>query len=468
MPTWVQLFSEKRLSHLGSGKRTPSDIADTRLEAERDFDRVLFSTPVRRLADKTQVFPAEARDSVRTRLTHSYEASNLARSVGHLLARRPTWLPHAVHELVLPRLPPLLAAAALAHDLGNPPFGHEGERAIQLWFESHPDVFDPSVAEYRAEFENFDGNAQTVRIAATLQGLPDKYGLNLTCATFGALLKYTVLISGVSSDDKFKTCANKKPGYYASEKETVERVLAELGLSPGTRHPLAYLVEACDDAAYAVMDVEDGIRKGVVGFHDLIAFMERQDCSTTADVAGRAKNDYWTQRKTYKLSANQAADFAVQMLRTYALGRLVPEMANAFCASVEDVMNLNTPPPLLKFGAVGASRLCDTLKDFGFQYIYKNPTIREKEARGAFALSNLLDYFWEAISSRGRKNRTFFQEYAWQSISENYRIFLDSDRFESLPVRYRELRLLCDMVAGMTDTYCIEACEHLRHLRGTS
>ena len=115
MPTWAQLLSEKRLSHLKGAKRSPSDLDDVRLEVERDFDRILFSTPVRRLADKTQVFPAEPNDGVRSRLTHSYEASNIARSFGTLLARRNKWLAPEHHDQVLPRLPSLLAAAALAH-----------------------------------------------------------------------------------------------------------------------------------------------------------------------------------------------------------------------------------------------------------------------------------------------------------------------------------------------------------------
>ena len=237
---WSRLFSEKRLTHFANTRRSPSDVAEHRTEVERDFDRILFSTPVRRLADKTQVFPSESADSVRTRLTHSYEASNIARSIGNLLVRTPKWLPDpTLQELVFPRLPTLLASAALAHDLGNPPFGHQGESAIQHWFQTNEAVFDKSVQGFAAEFEAFDGNPQTLRLVASLQGLPDQFGLNLTCATIGALLKYTVPASQVAKKKEEKTCANKKVGFFETERETLERVFGELGIAFGQRHPLA-------------------------------------------------------------------------------------------------------------------------------------------------------------------------------------------------------------------------------------
>lgn len=461
MPSWSQLLSEKRLSHLKGAKRSPSDLEDVRLEVERDFDRILFSTPVRRLADKTQVFPTEPNDGVRSRLTHSYEASNIARSFGTLLVRRSkTWLSPKDEDLVLPRLPPLLAAAALAHDLGNPPFGHRGEDAIKLWFKNHPEVFDKSMTSTRAEFEQFDGNPQTVRLVATLQGLPDKAGLNITASTLGALLKYTVPANKVEKDKKKRTVANKKLGYFSCEQEIVGLAFAALGLKPGQRHPCAYLVEAADDAAYAVMDVEDAVRKRVVGFHDLIAFLETYDCAATKDIAGRAKADYWKQKRAYSLSPEQASDYAVQMLRTYAVGRLVTEATNTFVGYLPDLLACKSMPSLLDGDSM---QLCRALRDFGVEHVYAHPSIREKETYGAYALSKLLDYFYEAIRD---KHASFFHDYAWQAISENYRKVFESPRFAQLSPRYRELRLLCDMVSGMTDSYCMRTFEKLSSMRG--
>ena len=180
-----------------------------RTEFERDYDRILFATPTRRLADKTQVFPMEENDSIRTRLTHSHEVSNLARSIGVRLA-----FEHAEevfgtdHEKlnVKRNVPSLLAAVGLAHDLGNPPFGHQGEIAMQQWF---AEKFANEGID--VDFSEFDGNAQTFRLLTRLQLLNDDFGLNLTVGTLAALIKYPS-IYGSANKGGFK-----KYGVFKSE-----------------------------------------------------------------------------------------------------------------------------------------------------------------------------------------------------------------------------------------------------------
>ena len=202
----------------------PGGEADKRTPFEQDYDRLLFSTPVRRLADKTQVFPLERNDGVRTRLTHSHEVSNLARSIGNRIQRTQpdcfggdTTLGAAV--------PVILATAGLAHDLGNPPFGHQGESAIGRWFGANKqqftsaplhmtssDKFQPIAAEHQSDFLKFEGNAQTLRLLAKLQSTSGPTGLNLTAATLAALMKYTV-----SSSETVKgNAARRKFGFFAS------------------------------------------------------------------------------------------------------------------------------------------------------------------------------------------------------------------------------------------------------------
>lgn len=185
MLDWQKLLNQVRRRELHDSSESMGTGAG-RTEFERDYDRILFATPTRRLADKTQVFPMEENDSIRTRLTHSLEVSNLARSIGVRLA-----FDHAEkvfgpnHEVlkVKRNVPSLLAAVGLAHDLGNPPFGHQGETAIQQWFaEKHN--------EAAIDFLQFDGNAQTFRLLTRLQVLNDQYGLNLTLGTLAALIKY--------------------------------------------------------------------------------------------------------------------------------------------------------------------------------------------------------------------------------------------------------------------------------------
>ncbi len=260
MLSWDNLLNPIRRKTLyGADESMRTGIG--RKELERDYDRILFAAPTRRLADKTQVFPMEQNDSVRTRLTHSHEVSNLARSIGVRIA-----FDHAEkvfgedsEKLEVKRnIPSLLAAVGLAHDLGNPPFGHQGEIAIQQWFKEHP--FEDKVA---VDFLEFDGNAQTFRLLTRLQILNDKFGLNLTVATLAALIKYPSIYG---SQDKG---GFKKYGIFNSEACIVKEIWDKTGLKAGIRHPLAYVMEACDDIAYSIIDAEDTVKKGYASFYDL-------------------------------------------------------------------------------------------------------------------------------------------------------------------------------------------------------
>ncbi|HES77113.1 MAG TPA: dNTP triphosphohydrolase, partial [bacterium] len=220
---------------------------EVRTEIERDYDRILYAAPVRRMADKTQVFPLERNDVVRTRLTHSHEVANLARAAGVDLVFN-----HAVAQSRVQAardVPTLLATLGLAHDLGNPPFGHQGERAMQTWFERHaPTVFDESYGLTKAmclDFLRFEGNAQTLRLLTKLQIINDDYGLNLSYATLAALLKYPVASDKV---DK-RVSVQRKHGFFQSEAALVEELWQATGLASGQRHPLTFVLEACDDIA---------------------------------------------------------------------------------------------------------------------------------------------------------------------------------------------------------------------------
>lgn len=187
--SWELLLnSSRRKKDQDAGTHTP-DVAETRTEIERDYDRILFSTPVRRLADKTQVFPLDKNDSVRTRLTHSHEVSNLARSIGTSLVFNAKL--GEGHATALRDIPALLAAIGLAHDLGNPPFGHQGEAAIQSWFKDRQkevlnDERRPLSKQQQQDFLKFEGNAQAFRLVTSLQLLNDNFGLDLTYATLSA------------------------------------------------------------------------------------------------------------------------------------------------------------------------------------------------------------------------------------------------------------------------------------------
>jgi dGTPase len=191
---WQRLLTSQRRSSVGGkGGKAPAKSIEYRTETERDYDRILFSTPVRRLADKTQVFPLEKNDSVRNRLTHSHEVATLARSVGVALVNH-TNIFNGVEDAHR-NVPAMLAAIGLAHDLGNPPFGHQGEKAIAGWFHDHPHILSEGnclTPRMQRDFTAFEGNAQTLRIVSRLQLPHDTGSLNLTLGTLGALMKYTV------------------------------------------------------------------------------------------------------------------------------------------------------------------------------------------------------------------------------------------------------------------------------------
>ena len=262
---WAKLLSAKRVGEL-MGKKKSKD--DSRTPFERDYGRAVFSTPVRRLQDKTQVFPLEEHDAVRTRLTHSLEVSSVARNLGRQVG---IWLEgkglvsiDQVHDIET-----ISATCGLIHDLGNPPFGHSGETAIQNWFKSRlyteklptkdgeatgkggifeglgtPDEKGRYTTQYANDFLEWEGNAQTLRLISRLQVLADEYGINLTCATFSAVQKYVSPSNALDKEGKHHE--KSKPGFFASENETVELVQKETG-TVGVRHPITYLVEASDD-----------------------------------------------------------------------------------------------------------------------------------------------------------------------------------------------------------------------------
>jgi dGTPase len=256
---WERLLTSQRRSTVG-GKRAkpPAKTIEYRTEIERDYDRILFSTPVRRLADKTQVFPLEKNDSVRNRLTHSHEVSTLARSVGVALVYH-TPVFKGISDASR-NVPAMLAAVGLAHDLGNPPFGHQGEKAIAGWFRENRSVLTEGHSlthRMEKDFLTFDGNPQTLRIVSRSQLPNNGHSLNLTLGTLGALMKYTVGSTKVSD----YSASTKKFGYFVSEDRIVDDIRDATGLIEGVRHPLAFVMEACDDIAYSILDVEDAVKR---------------------------------------------------------------------------------------------------------------------------------------------------------------------------------------------------------------
>ncbi len=450
MLAWDKLLNQIRRKELGGSEESMGTGAG-RTELERDYDRILFSAPTRRLADKTQVFPMEENDSIRTRLTHSHEVSNLARSIGVRLA-----FEHAEevfgseHELleVKRNVPSLLAAVGLAHDLGNPPFGHQGEKAIQQWFKKVD--MDEKIAD---DFLKFDGNAQTFRLLTRLQVLNDKYGLNLSLGTLAGLLKYPS-VYGSENKGGFK-----KHGVFKSEESIVKDVWKYTGLKEGVRHPLAYVMEACDDIAYSIIDAEDTVKKGYASFYDLMDYLKSFDPSDEiideVVVASRGKNKKY---KEESLSSNELNDISMQMFRVKAISVMVESATNVFVKSIGSMMNGSIKPGFELIKESNCAQLCKAAKDFDDRYGFQHKEVLRLELEGNSYIKSMMSMQWKAILNNEEPNP--FERYVFGAISENYRrVYFDSDK--SL---YAKCQLLCDSISGMTEKHLIKKHDHLKAL----
>jgi dGTPase len=407
------------------------------------------------------VFPLDPNDSVRTRLTHSHEVANLSRSIGTSLAHG------ALKTLGVGSptrdIPAMLAAAGLAHDLGNPPFGHSGERAIQHWMMAHPKLLEPlTETAQRQDFILFEGNAQTLRLLTRLQVISDDYGLNLTCGTLAAIMKYPTPSDRIDGSNN----ATKKHGFFQSEAQIIADVWAETGLREGQRHPFTYLMEACDDIAYAVLDAEDAVKKGLASFADLMAFLGQQISSgdVCQCVIADALSDH-NEHLRHQLSPGELNDISMQKFRVYAIALMIDRVRWTFEAHLDALLTGTFTKDLLEVS--DAFPLCKALKQFDKEHAYRHRSVLALESLGFNVIQDLMEFFWYAIENRKAKvpasatSSTPFAAYAYQRISENYRrVFESGDN--SMPDRYRELQLLTDMIAGMTDTYAVNLRDDLK------
>jgi dGTPase len=360
MLDWERLLTSERL------RRPDARATKTRSPFQQDADLVVFSGAFRRLQDKTQVQPLAEGGRVRSRLTHSIEVASVGRSLGsavaHGLADRRALAPEQCEAIAH-----IVHAACLAHDIGNPPFGHGGEDAIQAWFRAQPKVLATLSAEQAADFRAFDGNAQGFRTLTQLENYRFDGGLRLTHATLGALLKYAV--SALDCDPSAGAIARKKPGFFSAERAYVEELWRSLGLSPGMRHPLVYLTEAADDICYAIVDLEDGCAAGLLDYREAAEVLE-QLAGQAADLALRR-------------------DEQLQKLRGIAIGRLVDGCAEAFLQLEPELMAGRPVPELC--AATNFGRALGRAKALASERIYAAPQVVERLLGGQVVLAALLD-----------------------------------------------------------------------------
>ncbi len=454
---WLTLLNSNR-------RRTSTMDADHRVEFERDYDRSIFSTPVKRLQDKTQVFPLEPHDAVRTRLTHSLEVSAVSRGLGIAIGK---WLlsKDEISPGMERQIEAIAGTSGLIHDLGNPPFGHAGEEAIREWFGNKgAKKLSQDLSKHEQCIQDllkFEGNAQTLRLVAKLQILADFKGLNLTYGTLSAARKY--IAPSHEADDQHKDHAMSKPGFFASENDLVEQIEKETG-TRGARNPITFLVEAADDIVYLVADIEDGIKKGIVTWQQIEDQMRSGKANSKNAKEILERKDRILKGGKKKLTPDLPDDYHGSAFRTAAISILVPDAIETFKRRYSKIMAGAYKGELVEDGrCVGLIKLFKTI---GRTKIYCTAPNLKLEIMGRKVIHDLLDIFWEGasvLSSKGELSTVDFPGRIGALLSRNYRQVFCQARTDApdLPESYQRYQLVTDYICGMTDTFAKQLHEQL-------
>ncbi len=433
MMQWEQLLSLKRQGD--TSKRLRKEQDDTRLGFEVDYDRIIFSSAFRSLQDKTQVIPLSKTDFVHTRLTHSLEVSVVGRSLGRLVGKKiiekHPYL-QDIHGFQMNDFGAIVAAAALAHDIGNPPFGHSGEKAIGEYFkigkgQQYKELLTDK--EWQ-DIIDFEGNANGFNLLATSRpGIEG--GLRLSYATLGAFMKYPK-----ESLPKKPTpnIADKKYGFFQCDKESFVDVAKELGLIPNKtgndigfeRHPLAYLVEAADDICYTIIDFEDGINLGVISEDFALEYLIKL-----------VKDN--VQVEKYKSLTTK--EDRVSYLRALAISSLINDAVKVFLDNEEAILAGQYPYALTEQGKFTA-QMRDII-NISIKNIYQSREVVEKEVIGYRIINTLLDTFCTAYNNKSEGKESNYDKLVLKMLPE---------RFVTNKMNlYDRLLHVCHFVSTLTD-----------------
>ncbi len=453
------LCGERRRSVL-KGKNSNDD----RSEFEKDYHRIIGSASFRRLQDKTQVFPLDKSDFIRTRLTHSLEVSSIAKSLGQSIGRR-LENDNIVTKEQAAGIQDILLCAGLLHDIGNPPFGHFGETIIRQWFTNHLEsVFyrgkslkDWFTAEQAADLLHFEGNAQSLRVVTRLHYLVDENGMNLTKALYNTLIKYPV--PAIAIDKKNPDIRTHKMGYFDADKEIFADITSSTGAGD-RRHPLVFLLEAADDIAYSTADIEDGFKKGIISFHQLQYLLEHNHHIDQLDTPEYKDCEYAITRlqTLYERAMNnQEPDpetYAVQNWIVTLQGMMIRAVTSSFLEHHDEIMAGEYKKEL--FEGTSSEVLVKVLKETAFENIFNCTGIIKLEIAADKILGTLLDRFASAAVNYETTEKMCDADAKLMSlISPNYkRIYhLESEGKSEGEKLYLRMLLVTDFVSGMTDHY---------------
>ncbi|MDR1645081.1 MAG: dNTP triphosphohydrolase [Tannerellaceae bacterium] len=422
---WTQLLSGKRL-----GMESYAERKHERTDFQRDYDRLIFSSPFRRLQNKTQVFPLPGSIFVHNRLTHSLEVSCVGRSLGNNVAKGLAQK-YASGEANFPEIGSIVSAACLAHDMGNPPFGHSGERAISAYFlEGNGRELEQAVRQEGGRWEDFvrfEGNANTMRLLTHRFIGRRQGGFALTYCTLASIVKYPYA-STLSPHGKF--------GFFQTEEETYLRIASELGLQGAggryPRYPLVYLVEAADDICYQVMDIEDAHKLRILSSEEtknlLLGFFQGERLQHTLDVMHRV-NDTNEQ---------------IAYLRSSIIGNLVDECSRVFLEKEEEILEGRFLSSLIKEISPPFRDAYAACSKVACRKIYCAREVVDVELAGYHIFSRLIDLLTDAVMNPAHA----YSRLLLQRIPEQY----DTQA----PGAYGKIQCVLDYISGMTDVYALD------------
>ncbi len=449
---WQDLFSSNRL-----GIFTPippgEESSRNRTAFQRDYDRIVFSSPFRRLQTKTTVFPLPGNVFVHNRLTHSLEAASIGRSIGNsignALADAPDnrEMPEMAKDFYRNQLGNVVAAACLAHDIGYPPFGGSGENAISQFFMNHPEFKNGLADAEWADLTNFEGNANALRVMAHRFNGRREGGFCLTYTTLISMVKYP----RASNANHFEKPSARNYGVFQSEID-IFRSLAEIfrlkmitdNPISFVRHPFASLVEAADDISTHIIDLEDAHRLGIIDYTTVAGvFLE-------LNIALKGGRHNERIQKGMSQVAEYDKNERLAYLRAITINNLISAVTEVFISNRHSILDGRHDEKLVKGIVPEAKTVIDKLESLSNEKIYNHPSSIEVEIAGNKVLTGLLSEFVSAVASPG----TNFSRKLQKLIPLQYHYNGES--------QYRKIQIALDFITGMTDDYAVDLFRKLR------
>lgn len=428
---WGKLLCPKRFG----GQEVSNQQSDSRSDFQRDYDRIIFSSAFRRLQNKTQVFPLPGSVFVHNRLTHSLEVASVGRSLGNNVVSFINQQTKGKYSTLVDQIPTIVSSACLAHDMGNPPFGHSGEDAIRNYFTQNAQTYaDELTQEQWNDLIRFEGNANALRLLCQkMEGKREG----------GFRLSYPVLASIVKYPWESSKGGKAKMGFFQTEKNWYNLIAREMGLyrkeeNPLTfvRHPLVFLVEAADDICYQIMDIEDAHKLNILSFNNVKDLL--------LGIFNTETDSKWLDKINQTLNEVVDENEKVAFLRAMAIGKLTNECSAQFTENYNAIMQGHLEQSLFNLLSSHLQNAMGTIKEVSREKIYNHRAVVEIELAGYKIIGTLLEKICPALAGKD-------DDYA-----KKVRKLIPSQYINPNASKYHQLMSAIDFVSGMTDVYALE------------